>query len=315
MNIKINCALLVSLSALCLAACGGSGSYDSTPNVSNSGVGGAPNPSGSGITWTSITECPSHRATSGIEGGGAPSRSMIKGVIDRLEADGAVVVDGVQYSTDNASVVVNGSCAEVTDLQLGHVVTVIGEVDSQTNLGTADRIVSDDDVAGAILALDVDHETLNVIGQNIVVTAETVFGDTIRPASLATLGLREQVAVSGRVDSDGVIVATRIDRWPANSGWQASGIASLLDESNGVFHLNRSRCATLTRQSSVSPRTRFATATQYACKACPFGLFRGFLAVKQAMAASTPTRSNIIELSLDNARRLDFRNDYAMGHP
>ncbi len=239
MNLNIERSFVLGLTALWLSACGGNGSYNAAPSTSDSGrsTSGA-STSAPGTEWSSVTECPGFRAISGIEGGGRPSRPVIKGVIERLAADG-VVVDGVQYSAVNASVVINGSCGAVTDLLVGHVVTVVGEADLQTRLGTADRIVSDDDVAGGILALDADHGTLNVIGQNIVVTPETIFGDSIRPASLATLGLRDQVAVSGRVDTDGTIVATRIDRWPAFSGWHASGVVSALDETKGLFHLNQ----------------------------------------------------------------------------
>jgi len=159
-------------------------------------------------------------------------------VINRIDGDGSVVVDGVQYSTSDASVIVNGACATVTDLLVGHVVNVVGQADLQTQLGTADRIVSDDDVAGGIRELDVDQGTLNVIGQDVVITPETVFGDAIRPASLATLSAGEGVAVSGHVGPDGAIIATRIDRW-RSSGMYAAGTVSEIDEANGLFRINQ----------------------------------------------------------------------------
>src|SRR5690349_5812314 len=105
-----------ALCALMLAACSGGGSSGDGTAVA-SGSGGAGSGSGSGSQAGSGSGSGTGKITcdwaDAIEGTGHSQR---KGVIQHIESDGTVVIDGISFATADASVVVNGSCAAVRQL-------------------------------------------------------------------------------------------------------------------------------------------------------------------------------------------------------
>jgi hypothetical protein len=213
---------LLSIAVLLLSSCGGSTSTD----VSSSGAGTA-------APTTLVQPC-------GIEGTGTASFSgPIYGPISQIDAAGHVTINGINFSAQNAQVFVDGVPASVTQLQVADVVTVFGTFDQTTNLGCANTILSDANVAGAISAVDLNNRSFNVIGQQVFINSGTVFGSEIAPASLATLQPGDVVRVSGLVRADGAISATRIDLWPGLVGYEATGGVANLDISREVFNVNQ----------------------------------------------------------------------------
>jgi hypothetical protein len=62
--------------------------------------------------------------TAGIDRGGVATPVSVVGPITGF---GSIVVNGVHYAVDKASVVVDGDPGGVSDLELGQIVTVVGE--------------------------------------------------------------------------------------------------------------------------------------------------------------------------------------------
>jgi hypothetical protein len=168
---------LISVTALFTACGGGGGGGDALAN------------NGGGIGGTGITA---------------------SGTVDGF---GSIFVNGVEFETDAASIVLDGNDANESDLRLGMVVTVTGTVSDDGITGTADIVEFDDDVQGPITAIAIDldgtSKTLTVLGFSIVVDeVSTTFGGV----TFATLAINDVVEVSGFSDTLSVIHATRLEK-------------------------------------------------------------------------------------------------------
>jgi hypothetical protein len=171
---SLSCLLIVTV----VVGCGGGGGGDSSVANNGGGIGGT------GITSS--------------------------GTID---AFGSIFVNGVEFETDTASVVLDSNTATESDLRLGMVVTVRGSVDDTGSKGKADSVEFDDDVQGPITAIsahaDGSSKTLMVLGVTVLVDkVSTVFDDV----SFATLAVDDVVEVSGFYNAAGELVATRIEK-------------------------------------------------------------------------------------------------------
>lgn len=121
---------------------------------------------------------------------------------------GSVFVNGVEYSTSGAKIMINGSPATPSDLKVGMMVQVDGRIDGGGAKGTATKVEYDDQVRGVVDSVDAANNTLVVMGQKVAVDNMTVFHGT---TDLAGVKAGNIVEVSGMVDSAGVIHATSIE--------------------------------------------------------------------------------------------------------
>lgn len=151
---------------------------------------------------------------------------------------GSVIVNGVRYSTTGAAITVDDSPGVESDLRVGQVVSISGQLDASLTTGTASQISFDDNVEGPVQSINTVAGTLVVLGQTVRVGADTSFDDNIQPASLAGLIVGDLVEVSGLVMSDGSIDATRIEKKPAGSLFEVHGTISSLDIVNRRFNLS-----------------------------------------------------------------------------
>ncbi len=151
---------------------------------------------------------------------------------------GSIIVNGVQYNTDSATFTVNDASGTQGDLKVGQVVVVSGTIDDNGTTGTADSVFFDDNVKGPVQSIDSANNQLVVLGQTVLVSADTSFDDNISPPSLAGLDVDDIVEVSGLVNADGAISATRIEMKPAGTQFEVHGIVSLHDAANSRFNLN-----------------------------------------------------------------------------
>jgi hypothetical protein len=151
---------------------------------------------------------------------------------------GSVIVNGVRYDTSRATFVIDGRVGTQNELEVGDVVTVAGTLGSNGLTGTADTVTFDDNVEGPIAALDPSAGTLVVLGQTAVVDADTSFGDSIRPASLAGLAIGDVIEVSGLVASDGSIRATRIEARATPQELELTGVVASHDAAVKRFNIN-----------------------------------------------------------------------------
>jgi hypothetical protein len=203
----IRCRELIwSLACLLLLSCGGSG---------GGGVAGI-NPAGGGIGGTGVT-------TSG-----------------RIDGFGSIFVNGIEFETDAATVILDGEELDEAGLGLGMVVLVTGTLNEDGTTGTADTVIFDDDLQGPISSIapaaDGDSATLEILGVNVVVDrTATVF----EGVTYTTLAVGDLVEVSGFADASGQVLATRIEKKSefvsGSSEVELKGVVESLGDSDFVL--------------------------------------------------------------------------------
>lgn len=129
---------------------------------------------------------------------------------------GSIFVNGIEYDTRNAEIIVEGDSAgtgdvaALTNLAVGQVVTVEGSIPDGTQ-ATATRVYFSDNVEGpiqAITVIDANTRELTVLGQTVIANTDTA----VENATLDSLAVNHVVEVSGLIRSDGAIQATFIDK-------------------------------------------------------------------------------------------------------
>jgi len=158
--------------------------------------------------------------------------------VGSISTFGSVVVNGVRYNTDSATFSVNDDAGSEDDLRVGQVVTVVGTVDDDGMTGTAESVTFDDNVTGPVQSIDSAGSELVVLGQTVLVRAETSFDDSFSPTSIDGISVGQVIEVSGQVDADGNVVATRIELKAAATQFEVHGTVSSLDATNMVFEIN-----------------------------------------------------------------------------
>ncbi|MEO1594553.1 MAG: DUF5666 domain-containing protein [Pseudomonadota bacterium] len=152
---------------------------------------------------------------------------------------GSVVVNGVRYNTDNAVFSVSGQPGTQADLSIGHIVSVKGTIDDDGENGTADEVFYDESVEGPVSDIDLANGTLVVLGQTVLVVADTSFDDDFSPESLEGISVGDIVEVSGQFDGEGNIVASRIEREDADDNeFEVYGFVAALDTAGMTFSIN-----------------------------------------------------------------------------
>ncbi len=167
-----------------LPGCGGGGSAGSIASVT-------PTPAGHG---------------GGIGGSGATSSGTI-------DAFGSIFVNGVEFETGDAEIILNGESVGENALGLGMVVLVKGTVNDDGVTGTATQVVFDNEVKGPVTDIQIidggDAKVLAVLGGTVIVERTgTVFEDV----SFDTLGVDDLLEVSGFRDDNQRLRATRVER-------------------------------------------------------------------------------------------------------
>ena len=206
------CMILIPFLCLLLTACGGGG-------------GGAV--AGGGIDGTGI---------------------MSAGVVT---AFGSIEVNGTEFDTTNALVIVNGEVKGRGDefvaanLRVGQVVSVEGRILRDGRI-VADRVIYSANVVGpvtSVSAIEIDPDTneskrtITVLGQTVVVNFITIFKDT----SFNDIAEDDVVEVSGYRDFDGSIRATFIEKtgtFVGGSIVEVTGIVKNLNEFLETFEIN-----------------------------------------------------------------------------
>lgn len=180
-------------------------------------------------------------AGGGIDGSGFISQGSIS-------AFGSIVVNGAEFDTSNAVVIIKGVEIGVGDaviednLDIGRVVTVEGRRGG--GLGpdalVADRVVYNDNVEGpveSIREIDATTREIVVLGQTVVLNVVTRFKDT----TFDSVALNDVVEVSGLFDDTGRIWATFIGRigvFTPGLEVEVEGFVANLDTNQKTFLIN-----------------------------------------------------------------------------
>lgn len=156
---------------------------------------------------------------------------------------GSIFVNSVEYDTQAATVVVEGSnvgtgdAAVLSNLAVGKVVTVEGSIPSGSQ-GVATRVYFNDNVEGPlqnISVIDARTSELTVLGQTVIATVDTQFVNT----TLDTLAINNQLEISGLVTANGTIQATfiekKLDTFVSGGAVEVEGVVSNLNTSAQTF--------------------------------------------------------------------------------
>ncbi|MDX1518017.1 MAG: DUF5666 domain-containing protein [Woeseiaceae bacterium] len=176
-------------------------------------------------------------ASAGIDGSGItkPKPKVTKGPVSGF---GSIYVNGVRYDTDTALFIIDGALGSEADLTVGQIVSVLGTVNDDGNSGTAYLVTFEDIVEGPVSSIDVDTNRMTVMGQTVLVDADTVFDLSVPQGSLASLGVNDLVEISGYVDSAGRIVAASVRNGSASAEFELSGVVDSVDGDAMRFSVN-----------------------------------------------------------------------------
>ena len=151
------------------------------------------------------------------DGGSNPPASATNVSQGQIEGFGSVFVNGVEWETDSVEIEIEGSPGfSESDLQIGMLVKVEGNLDTGGTTGTAATISFDDNLEGPISSITTSStgsvKTLLVMGQTAIVVNGVTFFDDTPPYSFATMAVGDVVEVSGSTNFDGSIQATFIEK-------------------------------------------------------------------------------------------------------
>lgn len=193
----------------------------------------------------------------GANDGGAPIVGIDRGGVTisqgPINGFGSVIVNGVRYSTTGATITIDDRPGTESDLRVGQVVRVEGTVDATGTAGTARSIAFNDDVEGPVHSINAAAAQLVVLGQTVQVGRSTSFDDSISPRSLDGLAVGDRIEVSGLVNADGLIAATRIERQPPLATVEVKGSARAVDS-----NARRLNIGLLTVDYSIAQLSNFA---------------------------------------------------------
>jgi hypothetical protein len=155
----------------------------------------------------------------GCGGGGGETAGGIGGTgsaLGPVSGFGSVIVNGAKFSTDAASVSVEGETqaakGDLSKIKLGQIVLVRGVYSSAT-AGTANEVVYFDNLEGPVSVKNAVNNSFIAMGQTVLIDGDPVIGTKfVNLIGLDDLGVNDIVEVSGSSDGRGNIVASFIEK-------------------------------------------------------------------------------------------------------
>ncbi len=175
-----------------------------------------------------------------VAGGGIGGTGVIS--VGTITAFGSVVVNGTEFDTSNAVIIVEGEEIGVGDdiildnLDIGMVVTVEGTGSEDGESAVADRVIYNDNVEGPVESISVVNTTrkdIVVLGQTVIVNTVTAFKGT----TFDDIAVNDVVEVSGLSDDTGEIWATFLEKTDGVI-FEVTGFVENLDPVQETFKIN-----------------------------------------------------------------------------
>ena len=175
-----------------------------------------------------------------VAGGGIGGTGIIS--VGTIMAFGSVVVNGTEFDTSNAVIIVEGEEIGVGDdiildnLDIGMVVTVEGTRSEDGESAVADQVIYNDNVEGPVESITVVNTTrkdIVVLGQTVIVNAVTAFKGT----TFDDIAVNDVVEVSGLSDDTGDIWATFLEKTDGVI-FEVTGFVENLDAVQETFEIN-----------------------------------------------------------------------------
>ena len=204
MNIKFTKAMFLALSLLLLSSCGGGDDEDVASE-------------GGGISGTGITSI---------------------GVITEF---GSIYINGIRFDIDNAIFNRDGKASTgQSEFSIGEYIVIKGTLNADKKTGVAKDVSFTDIVEGQITNINISNNSLEVLGQRISVTKNTVFHGFEK---LADLNQGNILEVSGIKNTKGKSTATSIKRkkieFDGDSENEVKGIISQLNKGQKTFNISQ----------------------------------------------------------------------------
>jgi hypothetical protein len=186
-------------------------------------------------------------ACGGGAGGGDLAGPLLPDPVDGIDRSGVTVgtvssfgsifVDGVEFATDDATILRGDTPIAEDDLAVGLVVTVEGEIDPDGSTGVAERVRYLPEVTGPVQTLDPSRGRFTVLGREIRTDRSTIFAAGIVPEAVTGLAPGDVVEVSGYVTGDDRVLATRVVRLTGATAFSRSGTVAAWDPAAVRFRL------------------------------------------------------------------------------
>lgn len=155
----------------------------------------------------------------------------------RITGFGSVIVNGVHFDVDAANIMRDGVAITESDLKVGMIIKLSGNVGADGVNGEATEIEFDEEVKGPIDTIDVAANSFVVLGQTVVVNDETVFHGVTFDALVAG----NVVEISGYFDANGAVHASLVElkavAMAEGDDIEVKGVISALDPVNQTFML------------------------------------------------------------------------------
>jgi hypothetical protein len=197
------CAVATLLALL--AACAGTAEINTAAND--------PKKNGDGIGGTGIRTAEMSTRGDGIGG---------TGIVGTISGFSSIIVNGLKLEFDNTTIVVNdGKPTSLEALRIGQVVQ--GTARTRNGKLHLEAIDIQHAVTGPIAAVDHTGETMTVLGQKVRLN---LGGDKTAIDAFRSLNAGDVVSVSGLRQTDGTIIATRVDQHPNDGRILVRGIAT-----------------------------------------------------------------------------------------
>ncbi|TRX56711.1 DUF5666 domain-containing protein [Thalassomonas sp. M1454] len=147
---------------------------------------------------------------------------------------GSIYVNGVKYDTSDSNIFDDDdNTLSESDLSVGMLVKLYGELNSDSISGTAHTIHYSPEIKGFIESIDLNLMTLTVHGQVIVFNDLTHFDDTLASSLMPD----DYVEVNGHFLENGNLLATRIEQKSAVDNISIKGKVSNINLTEMQFTL------------------------------------------------------------------------------
>ena len=215
-------AVCAALALALLSSCGGgggggvplgttgapAGSTDSGQSLLDrspgpAGGGSGPGDSGSAPGTGGSTSVAGGDDGSGVGSGGTGVSTADAG-IGSVDGAGSILVNGVEYNTDGAVVVLD----DVPGLQLGMTAKVTGGFDTDLTAGVAQRVESAIDLRGPVSSVNAGQGSFVILGTTVTTDDATVWADS---RGISEVGIGATLQVWGLPAAPGSLRATRIE--------------------------------------------------------------------------------------------------------
>ncbi|MFQ5560846.1 MAG: DUF5666 domain-containing protein [Nitrospinota bacterium] len=162
--------------------------------------------------------------------------------IGTITALDGITVNGVRYETKDATVFLDGREVQnsVDSLDLGMVVEVHGLVNAERTAGIAEKVKYDNIVEGPLTEINTTNQTFVILGKTIKATTSTIFElfPSGEQGNFSNLLHNKVYEISGFSDSDGSVIATRVEEKEIGGVIGRTGVVTLLASDDTTFTID-----------------------------------------------------------------------------